>query len=263
MHQESTTAASKPKCTDCLSVDAALICHDCKSGTYYCQACFDTIHRPRALRAHKTEKLRSVGGISHAPPVRGPEAQPLMCAVHPSQPVELVCRVDDQLGCKQCSTTTHAGHKMIDPKQYKICAQSHAAAVSTVQSLKKAIEDVCKMKQDVESQRQALHTTVNDLCDKLIVSVNTCRAKSLQEVNRRVLGKETLLDTQLRDLSAHLQAIEGHHSQVSAQLALQDHTRAIQATEELKKALKTTQGAQLPLQPVTLARVCTLWCAKT
>jgi len=94
-------------CQNCEEEEAVSSCNEC--AVFLCNFCEKSHRKSKTTRDHEICSIDNMRKSPNKIPSSLPE-KPEMCSIHPTKPLELYCRCEDVLICRDCIIKKHKDH---------------------------------------------------------------------------------------------------------------------------------------------------------
>ncbi|XP_065902357.1 E3 ubiquitin-protein ligase TRIM71-like [Dysidea avara] len=160
LQQQVSSKKVTPICQSCDEGEPAVsYCNEC--ATFLCEFCETAHRRLRSTSGHKVCSMDELkkGSATDIPSILPEKVEKVeMCLVHPTKPLELYCRCEDVLICRDCIIKKHKGHgydvisDVVDGEK-KILKEALPSIQQLIDDVEGAINGVKSKRQDVKNRK--------------------------------------------------------------------------------------------------------------
>ena len=188
------------ECTESGKVEA--FCRQC--AVFICRECARQHKRMKSFSSHEVVSLEDLKQ-GQAREVATKEPPTKKCDVH-EEPLAIFCFDCNSLICRDCTVTTHKGHKFEFSKvaasdTKKNLLENLASLRTIINSLSGAVEVIQNTKQEVEAQGKSVADTIYTSFTQLQLVLQQRKQQLLHEVTSQVQEKIDKLSAQEKKLT--------------------------------------------------------------
>ena len=216
--QANTRANSKtviPLCQNCDEGENAVsMCSDCT--IFLCDFCVKSHHRGKATKGHKVQSLDEMRkGASEVPSLLPEKVE--MCPSHPTKPLELYCKSEEVLICRDCIIKKHKDHDYdvisdVIVGEKKVLKEVLPGIQQLVDEVENAVTRVKERRKDVESRKiENLHK-LDDIFQSLHAALDERQRQLREKLTDDSKEKDKGLQVQEDELCFLLSQLKSCHS---------------------------------------------------
>ena len=194
-----------PICQSCDEGEAAVSsCSKC--AMFLCDFCEKSHRRLKSTSEHNISSLDELrkGSATEIPSILPEKVE--MCPVHPSKPLELYCRCDNVLICRDCIIKKHKDHdyNMISDAvdgEKMILKEALPGIQQLIDEVERAINGVRSKRQDVKNRKEENLSMLDDAFHILHAALDERKRQLLQQITQDTEEKDKTLAAQEDELN--------------------------------------------------------------
>ena len=204
-----------PICQHCDEEEKAVSsCSKC--AIFLCEFCEKAHKRAKATKEHKICSLDEMRkGTSEVPSVLPEKVE--MCPTHPTKPLELYCKCEEVLICRDCIIKKHKDHDYdvisdVVEGEKKILRESLPGIQQLVSEVEDAVTRVKSRRKDVESKKDENLHQLDDIFHLLHAALDERQQKLRKEITGDSKEKDKGLQVQEDELCFLLSQLKSCYS---------------------------------------------------
>ncbi|XP_065902733.1 E3 ubiquitin-protein ligase TRIM71-like isoform X2 [Dysidea avara] len=198
LQEQASSKKVTPICQSCEEEQATSCCNEC--AIFLCNFCEKAHRKVKATRDHEICSLDDMKKTSGQIPSILPEKIE-MCPVHPTKPLELYCRCEEMLICRDCIIKKHKDHDydvisdVIDVEK-KILQEALPGIQQLIDEVEGAINGVKSKRQDVKNRKEENLHRLDDAFNTLHTALDERKRQLQQQITQDTEGKDNGLGVQ-------------------------------------------------------------------
>ena len=203
-----------PICQNCNEGENAVsTCSDC--AIFLCDFCEKSHRRSKATTQHKVCSLDEMRKGTEVPSILPEKVE--MCPTHPTKPLELYCKCEEVLICRDCIIKNHKDHDYdvisdVVEGEKKILREALPSIQKLVGEVETAITKVQGRRKDVESRKDENLRKLDDIFCSLHAALDERQQQLREEITGDSKEKDTSLQVQEDELCILLSQLKSCHS---------------------------------------------------
>ncbi|XP_065902828.1 E3 ubiquitin-protein ligase TRIM71-like [Dysidea avara] len=202
--QEQASSKVTPICQSCEEGEAAVSsCSEC--AIFLCDFCEKSHRRLKNTSGHKIRSLDELreGSTTDIPSIIPEKVE--MCPVHPTKPLELYCRCEEVLTCRDCIIKKHKDHDydvisdVVDGEK-KTLQEALPGIQQLIDEVEGAINGVKSKRQDVKNRKEENFHRLDDAFHTLHAALDERKRQLQQQITQDTEGKVKGLTVQEDEL---------------------------------------------------------------
>jgi len=202
LQEQASSKKVTPICQNCEDGEAAVSsCSEC--AIFLCDFCEKAHRKFKTTSGHKIRSLDELrkGSATDIPSILKVE----MCSVHPTKPLELYCRCEDVLICRDCIIRKHKDHDydvisdVVDGEK-KVLKESLPGIQQLIDEVEGAINGVKGKRQDVKNRKEENLRRLDDAFHTLHAALDERKRQLQQQITQDTEGKDKGLGVQEDEL---------------------------------------------------------------
>ena len=204
LQDQASSKKVTPICQNCEDEEAAKSsCSEC--AIFLCDFCEKSHRKSKATSKHKLcslDELRK-GSAADIPSILPEKVE--MCPLHPSKPLELYCRCEDVLICRDCIIKKHKDHDydvisdVVDGEK-KILKEALPGIQQLIDEVEGAIIGVKGKREDVKKRKEENLHRLDDVFHSLHAALDERKRQLQQQITHNTEGKDKGLAVQEDEL---------------------------------------------------------------
>ena len=204
LQEQANSKKVTPICQNCEDEEAAVSsCNEC--AIFLCDFCEKSHRKSKATSAHKIcsmDELRK-GTTTDIPSILPEKVE--MCPVHPNKPLELYCRCEEVLICRDCIIKKHKDHDydvisdVVDGEK-KILKEALPGIQQLIDEVEGAINGVKSKRQVVKNRKEENFHRLDDAFRTLHAALDERNRLLQQQMTQDTEGKDKCLTIQEDEL---------------------------------------------------------------
>ena len=204
LQQQVSSKKVTPICRSCDEGELAVsYCNEC--ATFLCEFCETAHRRLRSTSGHKVCSMDELkkGSATDIPSILPEKVE--MCPVHPTKPLELYCRCEEVLICRDCIIKKHKDHDydvisdVVDGEK-KILKEALPGIQQLIDEVEGAINGVKSKRQDVKNRKEENFHRLNDAFHTLHAALDERKRQLQQLITQDTEGNDKGLAVQEDEL---------------------------------------------------------------
>ena len=215
LQEQANSKKCTPVCQNCDEGENAVsMCNDCT--IFLCDFCVKSHQRGKATKSHKIQSLDEMRKGSSDVPSMLPEKVE-MCPTHPTKPLELYCKCEEVLICRDCIIKKHKDHDydvisdVVDGEK-KILREALPGIQQLVDEVENAVTRVKGRKKDVKSRKTENLHKLDDIFQSLHAALDERHRQLREKLTDDSKEKDKGLQAQEDELCFLLSQLKSCHS---------------------------------------------------
>ena len=215
LREQANSKKVTPTCQNCDEGENAVsMCSDC--AIFLCQFCAKSHQIGKASKCHKIqsldEKRKGDVDVSSVLPEKFE-----MCPTHPTKPLELYCKCEEVLLCRDCIIKKHEDHDydvisdVVDGER-KILKEALPGIQQLVDEMENAVSRVKWRREDVEGRKTENLHKLDDIFQSLHAALDERQRQIRVKLTDDSKEKDRVLQVQENDLCFLLSQLKSCHS---------------------------------------------------
>ena len=197
--------AGIPMCRNCGENEAKSFCSSCSQ--FLCNTCANEHAKSSNTKDHTMYAVSAQDHTSNhtlLPPPHLPRRSK-NCPVHPEVPLELYCKCEDVLICRECTTTNHINHDyysitdVIDNERRNL-TEALSGIKTVMDEVEGAISGVKSIRKDVKYKEKESFQKLNDVFDSLHAALDKRKKQLQQQIQQDAAEKDKGFEVQENEL---------------------------------------------------------------
>ena len=215
LQDQASSKKVTPICQNCNEGgNAVASCSQC--AIFLCEFCEKAHRRFKATSQHKIVSLDEMRRGTGKVPVILPE-KVKMCPAHPTKPLELYCKCEEVLICRDCIIRKHKDHDYdvisdVVEGEKKILREALPGIQQLVDDVENAVARVQGRRKDVKSKEEESLRNLKDAFNILHAALDKCKQQLREKVTKDSKEKDKGLQVQEDDLCFLLSQLKSCHS---------------------------------------------------
>ena len=204
-----------PICQSCDEGEKAMsMCSDC--AIFLCDFCEKSHQRVKATKGHKLRSLDEMRkGTSEVPSILPEKVE--MCPTHPTKPLELYCKCEEVLICRDCIIKKHKDHDYdvisdVVEGEKKILREALPGIQQLVDEVENAVTRVKGRRKDVKSKEDDSLRNLDNAFNILHAALDERKKQLREKVTKGSKEKDKGLQEQEGELCFLLSQLKSCHS---------------------------------------------------
>ena len=215
LQEQVTSEKVTPICQNCNEGENA-VSTCCECAIFLCDFCKKSHLRSKATTQHKIRSLDEMRKGTGEVPSTLPEKVE-MCPTHPTKPLELYCKREEVLICRDCIIKKHKDHDYdvisdVVEGEKKILREALPGIQQLVGEVEKAITRVKGRRKDVESRKDENLQKLDDIFHSLHAALDERQQQLREEITGDSKEKDKNLQVQEDELCFLLSELKSCHS---------------------------------------------------
>ena len=214
LQEQASSKKVTPFCQNCDEGDAISSCSEC--AIFLCDFCEKSHRRSKATRQHKICSLDETRkGVGKVPSILPEKVE--MCPTHPTKPLELYCKCEEVLICRDCIIRKHKDHDydvisdVVDGEK-KILKESLPGIQQLVDEVENAVTRVKGRRKDVKSRKDENLNKLDNAFNALHAALDERKKQLREKVTKDSQEKDKGLQVQEDELCFLLTQLKSCHS---------------------------------------------------
>ena len=215
LQEQASSEKVSPVCQNCDEGENAISsCSECV--IFLCEFCEKAHRRFKATRQHKICSLDEMRKGTSKVPFTLPEKVE-MCPIHPTKPLELYCKCEEVLICRDCIIKKHKDHDYdvisdVVEGEKKILRDALPGIQQLVDEVENAVTTIKGRRKDVKSkEEESLHNLDNAFI-ALHRTLDKCKQELMEKVKQDTKEKVKGLEVQEDELCFLLSQLKSCYS---------------------------------------------------
>ena len=215
LQEQASSKKVRPICQNCNEGENAVsTCSDCT--VFLCNFCEKSHRRSKATTQHKVCSLDEMRKGTGEVPSTLPE-KVKMCPTHPTKPLELHCKCEDVLICRDCIIKKHKDHDYdvisdVVEGEKKILRESLPGIKQLVDEVENAVTRVKRRRKDVGNRKDENLHKLDDIFRSLHAALDKRQQQLREEITGDSKEKDKGLQVQEDELCFLLSQLKSCHS---------------------------------------------------
>ena len=214
LQEQASSKKVTPFCQNCDEGDAISSCSEC--AIFLCDFCEKSHRRSKATRQHKVCSLDEIRkGVGKVPSILPEKVE--MCPTHPTKPLELYCKCEEVLICRDCIIRKHKDHDydvisdVVDGEK-KILREALPGIQQLVDKVENAVSTVKDRRKNVKSRKEESLRNLDDAFNALHAALDERKKQLREKVTKDSQEKDKGLQVQEDELCFLLTQLKSCHS---------------------------------------------------
>ena len=214
LQEQASSKKVTPFCQNCDEGDAISSCSEC--AIFLCDFCEKSHRRSKATRQHKVCSLDEIRkGVGKVPSILPEKVE--MCPTHPTKPLELYCKCEEVLICRDCIIRKHKDHDydvisdVVDSEK-KILREALPGIQQLVDEVENAVSTVKDRRKNVKSRKEESLRNLDDAFNALHAALDERKKQLREKVTKDSQEKDKGLQVQEDELCFLLTQLKSCHS---------------------------------------------------
>ena len=210
-----------PICQHCDDEETAVSsCSEC--AIFLCEFCEKSHKKARATKEHKIISLDEVrNGTGEAPTILPEKVE--MCPTHPTKPLELYCKCEKVLICRDCIIRKHKDHdydviKDVAEGEKQILREALPSIQQLVDEVENAVTQVQARKKELKNREEENLQSLEDAFNALHAALDSRKQQLREKVIKDSKEKVEGLQVQEAELQFLLQQLKSCHSFINSKV---------------------------------------------
>ena len=201
--EQAETTKNTPICQNCDDEENAVsFCSQC--AIFLCEFCEKSHKKSKATKQHKIDSFDDMRKGTNEVPSTLPEKVE-MCPTHPTEPLELYCKCEEVLICRDCIIKKHKDHDYdvisdVVVGEKKILREALPGIQQLVDEVENAVNRIQGRKKDIESRKEENLKKLDNAFRALHVALDRRKQKLIEEINTDLKEKNKCLQVQEDEL---------------------------------------------------------------
>ena len=202
-------------CQNCDDEENAVsFCSKC--AIYLCEFCEKSHKKAKATKEHKICSRDDMSkGTSEVPLVLPEKIE--MCSTHPTKPLELYCKYEEVLICRDCIIEKHEDHDYdvisdVVEEEKKILKETLPDIQQLVDDVENAVTRVQERRKDIKNRKEENMKRLDDAFYSLQVALDKRKQQLSEEISVDSEEKDKGLQVQENELGVLLSQLKSCHS---------------------------------------------------
>ena len=204
LQEQASSKKVTPICQNCDAGEVATSsCSEC--AIFLCDFCEKAHRRFKATNTHNLRSMNELrkGSATDIPSILPEKVE--MCPVHPTKPLELYCRCEEVLICRDCIIKKHKDHDydvisdVVDGEK-KILKEALPGIQQLIDEVEGAINGVKSKRQDVKNRKEENFHRLDDAFRTLHAALDERKRQLQQQITQDTDGKDKGLAVQEDEL---------------------------------------------------------------
>ena len=214
LQEQASSKKVTPFCQNCDDGDAISSCSEC--AIFLCDFCEKSHRRSKATRQHKICSIDEIRkGVGKVPSILPEKVE--MCPTHPTKPLELYCKCEEVLICRDCIIRKHKDHDydvisdVVDGEK-KILKEALPDIQQLVDEVENAVTRVKGRRKNVKSRKEESLRNLDDTFNVLHAALDERKRQLREKVTKDLQEKDKGLQVQEDELCFLLTQLKSCHS---------------------------------------------------
>ena len=215
LQEQASSKKVTPICQNCNEGENAISsCSEC--GIFLCDFCEKAHRRFKATSQHKICSLDEMRkGTSEVPSILPEKVE--MCPTHPTKPLELYCKCEEVLICRDCIIEKHKDHDYdvisdVVEGEKKILREALPGIQQLVGEVENAVTRVKGRRKNVKSRKEENLQKLDNAFNTLHAALDERKRQMREKVTKDSEGKDKGLQVQEDELCFLLSQLKSCHS---------------------------------------------------
>ena len=215
LQEQANSKKVTPICQNCVEGENAVsMCSNCT--VFLCDFCVKSHQRGKATFGHKIQSMDEMRkGNSDVPSVLPDKIE--MCPTHPTKLLELYCKCEEVLICRDCIIKKHKDHDYdvisdVVEGEKKILRDALPGIQQLVDEVENAVTRVKGRRKDVESRKTENLHKLDDIFQSLHAALDECQRQLREKLTDDSKEKDKGLQAQEDELCFLLSQLKSCHS---------------------------------------------------
>ena len=215
LQDQASSKKVTPICQNCNEGENAVAsCSEC--AIFLCELCEKAYRRSKSTSQHKIVSLDELRkGTSEFPSLLPEKIE--MCPTHPTKPLELYCKCEEVLICRDCIIKKHKDHDydvisdVVDGEK-KILKEALPGIQQLVDEVESAVTTVKKRRKGVKSKEEESLRNLDNAFNTLYAALDKRKQQLREKVTQGSKEKDKGLQVQEDELCFLLSQLKSCHS---------------------------------------------------
>ena len=215
LQEQASSKRVTPICQNCNEAENAVAsCSEC--AIFLCEFCEKAHRRFKATSQHKIVSLDEIRrGTGEVPAILPEKVE--MCPTHPTKPLELYCKCEEVLICRDCIIKKHKDHDYdvisdVVEGEKNVLRESLPGIQQLVDEVENAVTRVQGRRKDVKSKEEESLRNLDDAFNILHAALDNRKQQLREKVTKDSQGKDKGLQVQEDELCFLLSQLKSCHS---------------------------------------------------
>ena len=215
LQEQASSKKVKPICQNCEEGENAVsMCSNC--NIFLCDFCEKSHQRGKATKGHVIRSLDEMRkGTSEVPSILPEKVE--MCPTHPTKPLELYCKCEDVLICRDCIIKKHKDHDYdvisdVVEGEKKILREALPGIQQLVGEVENAIANVKQRRRVVGTRKEENLKKLDDTFHTLHMALDKRQKELKENITKDSKEKDKGLQVQEDELCFLLSQLKSCHS---------------------------------------------------
>ena len=215
LQEQASSQKVTPFCQSCDEEENAIsMCSVC--SIFLCDFCEKSHQRVKATKGHKIRSLDEMRkGTSEIPSILLEKVE--MCPTHPTKPLELYCKCEEVLICRDCIIKKHKDHDYdvisdVVEGEKKILKEALPGIQQLVDEVENAVTRVKGRRKDVKSKEEESLQNLDNAFNALHAALDERKRQLREKVTKDSKVKDKGLQVQEDELCFLLSQLKSCHS---------------------------------------------------
>ena len=201
--EQAETTKNTPICQNCDDEENAVsFCSPC--AIFLCEFCEKSHKKSKATKQHKIDSFDDMRKGTNEVLSTLPEKVE-MCPTHPTEPLELYCKCEEVLICRDCIIKKHKDHDYdvisdVVVGEKKILREALPGIQQLVDEVENAVNRIQGRRKDIESRKEENLKKLDNAFRALHVALDKHKQKIIEEINTDSKEKNKGLQVQEDEL---------------------------------------------------------------
>ena len=202
LQEQASSKKVTPICQNCIEGEVATSsCSEC--AIFLCNFCEKAHRRFKATDTHNLLSLNELGSATNIPSILPEKVE--VCRIHPTKPLELYCRCEDVLICRDCIVKKHKDHDYdvisdVVNGEKKILKEALPGIQKLIDDVQGAINEVQSKRQDVKNRKEENLHKLDDVFHTLHAALDERKRQLQQHITQDTEGRDKGLAVQEDEL---------------------------------------------------------------
>ena len=215
LQQQAGSKKVTPICQHCDDNEKAVSsCSEC--SIFLCEFCEKAHKKAKATKQHKICSLDEMRqGTSEVPSILPEKVE--MCPTHPTKPLELYCKCEEVLICRDCIIKKHKDHDYdvisdVVEGEKRILREALPAIQQLVDEVENSVTRVKSRRKDVKSKEEERLRNLDNAFNILHAALDKRKKQLREKVTKDSKEKDKVLHVQEDELCFLLSQLKSCHS---------------------------------------------------
>ena len=215
LQEQASSKKVAPICKNCDDEEKAVSsCSEC--AMFLCEFCEKSHKKTKATKGHKICSLDEMRkGTSEVPSILPEKVE--MCPTHPTKPLELYCKCEEVLICRDCIIRKHKDHDYdvisdVVEGEKKVLREALPDIQQLVDEVENAVAKVKDRRKDVKSRKEERLQNLDNAFNALHAALDERKRQLREKVAKDSKEKDKGLQVQEDELCFILSQLKSCHS---------------------------------------------------